>query len=447
MKGPARFLNIRKPPDTSNSRTEARTQSPGKAQGPVTAQNLFNGIREDFSPSPVAVARKVLKSGPKAVKVKPKQKEEISPQERLSISFQPTPARFKQHQPDQVVELEAAPAENVLENIPADEGRNDEATKPKAPSPSEVSEVTFKLPVVPISKQTKRREPPQSSEQLESESRYLHSWIPRMKNTKLYIEGEYIDFDTSGDSSTEEGRRYVTSRIISRISANRVTTKKRVYVLEGPLVVKDFEREKKNPTPLFILDKFSNGFPENWQKILNHWAKFDERNKLNISNMSLISSTLLSNYSILGSTLTSLSNVSAINAVNGSHFLPSGLISSSGSSLTISKQANISVRPQPVEDLLEQETLPDQIEQERPAVVTARANEPVENDHDELGEDDVEDVKEKSPEKKSEFTCEDCQFRTQRKSCWSNHIKSKKHLANLVEVPPPGPSKVNKKYI
>ena len=226
MKGPARFLNIRKPPDT---RTEARTQSPGKAQGPVTAQNLFNGIREDFSPSPVAVARKVLKSGPKAVKVKPKQKEEISPQERLSISFQPTPARFKQHQPDQVVELEAEPADDVLENIPADEGRNDEATKQKAPS--EVSEVTFKLPVVPMSKQAKRKEPPQSLEQLESESRYLHSWIPRMKNKKLYIEGEYIDFDASRDSSTEEGRRYVTSRIISRISANRVTTKKRVYVL------------------------------------------------------------------------------------------------------------------------------------------------------------------------------------------------------------------------
>merc|ERR1712079_373970 len=51
--------------------------------------------------------------------------------------------------------------------------------------------------------------------------------------------------------------------------------------------------------------------------------------------------------------------------------------------------------------------------------------------------------------KKSEFTCEDCQFSTQRKSCWSNHIKSKKHLANTVskkvDVPPPGPSKVNKK--
>ena len=402
-----------------------------KQETPVEGPARFlNRIRDDFSPSPVAVPRKVLKSGPKAGKVKPKQKEEISPQERLSTSFQPTA--------DQVVEVGAAPAENVLDKIPANEGRNDEATKPKAPSPSEVSEVTFKLPVVPMSKQTKRKEPPQSSEQLESESRYLHSWIPRMKNTKLYIEGEYIDFDTSGDSSTEEGRRYVTSRIISRISANRVTTKKRVYVLEGPLVVKDFEGEKKNPTPLFILDKFSNGFPENWQNILNHWAKFDERNKLNIS-MSLISSTLLSNYSILGSTLTSLSNVSAISAVN--------VISSSGRSLTICKQANISVRPQPVEDQLEQETLPDQVEQDQPAVVTARANEPVENDHDELGEDEVEDVKEKSPEKKSEFTCEDCQFRTQRKSCWSNHIKSKKHLANLVEVPPQGPSKVNKKYI
>merc|ERR1712079_631267 len=51
--------------------------------------------------------------------------------------------------------------------------------------------------------------------------------------------------------------------------------------------------------------------------------------------------------------------------------------------------------------------------------------------------------------KKAEFTCEDCQFSTQRKSCWSNHIKSKKHLANTVskkvDVPPPGPSKVNKK--
>ena len=470
LKGPSRYLTTgteavqvqRKSRQIMASlprHKESRTKSPGISQSPTKPRHFLNGIQEDFSPSPVPVTRRVTaRPGPP-----------LCPRERFSSSFQPTPARFREQQTvqqeedQQGQEKEGEKEKEEVEKINEEETPVDKVEKevPKlSKAPSEVSEVTFKLPVVP-SKGSKKKDPPVSTETLESGSRYLHSWIPRLRNKKLYIEGEYIDFDASRDSSTEESRRYLTSKIVSRISSNRVATKKRVYVLEGPLVVKDLELEKKNPTPLFIFDKFGNGFPENWQKIVLHWAKFEERNKQNISNMSLISSTLLSSYSMMGTTLMGLSNVSAINAVNGSHFIVNLTTATSSntftaSNLSISKQPNISVRPEPVMDMIEEEALEDgsQGGQEEGG---ARAAMPVDqiltDGQDDVDEEEV--VKEKSPQESSQFTCEDCQFTGKNQHGLNIHLRSKKHLRAVaskkgeapaqVRAPVPAPSKRNGK--
>ena len=323
-----------------------------------------------------------------------------------------------------------------VEEVQPEEEHQEEEDVPQSKAPSETSEVTFKQPTVPVFKQpsmivskpSKRKEPPVPTETLESESRYLHSWIPRMKRGKLYVEGEYIDFDASRDTSSEENRRYVTSKIVSRISSNRITTKKRVYVLEGPLVIKDFEQEKQSPTPLFILDKFSSGFPENWEKIVNHWAKFEERNKVNISNMSLISSTLLSNYTVMGNTITSLSNLSAINAVNGSHFIQNRTASSVN--LSVVRQPAISVLgqeaeeeaggPGPVEEMTvveeEEESAgqPEAVQTEAgPSAEMAQPGQDVElaEENSEEVQEVENDVEAEEPPRK-EHRCEDCQFTT-----------------------------------
>ena len=423
-------------------RPRARVQSPGKSQSPARPVGFLHEIREDFSPSPVV--RAAAKPG-RQISVNEVSRltttslvqptncqtvlDEFSPQERLSISFQPTPARFRQEQ-DQPVDVQVEEQPQQVEDV----------LFPKPPS--ELSEVTFKQPTIPISKPSKRKQAPVPTETLESESRYLHSWIPRMKKGKLYVEGEYIDFDASRDTSSEENRRYVTSRIVSRISSNRITTKKRVYVLEGPLVIKDFEQEKQSPTPLFILDKFRSGFPENWEKILNHWAKFDERNKLNISNMSLISSTLLSNYTVLGNTITSLSNVSAINGVNGSHFIQNKTASSAH--LSICRRDPISVSPVPalspeaeeergevpVEKMVveeeEEEESGGQSEDDRMGSETrAKVAEPREAEEEvEKSTEAVQDVEKVIGD---EYRCEACQFNAKRQHGLNVHLKSKKH--------------------
>ena len=127
-----------------------------------------------------------------------------------------------------------------------------------------------------------------------------------------------------------------------------------------------------------------------------------------------------------------LSIISAINAANGSHFIP-----------------NLTTH---VMDMIEEEALEDgsQGGQEEGG---ARAAMPVDQILTD-GQDDVneeEAVKEKSPQESSQFTCEDCQFTGKNQHGLNVHLRSKKHLRAVaskkgeapaqVRAPVPAPSK------
>merc|ERR1712142_547489 len=102
-----------------------------------------------------------------------------------------------------------------------------------------------------------------------------------------YVEGTLIDLDKTPPELGQE-RRYISSAIVKRMDQNTVSSKKgTLYVLEGGLPIQDLENERvqANQLPHFILDRFSQGFPENWEKLKRHWVQFIESNKTNIENI------------------------------------------------------------------------------------------------------------------------------------------------------------------
>ena len=363
----------------------SRTHSPGKAQHqpPVSlspmAQRLatsHNVIREDFSPSPVvpknpkiSVVRNVfgnteqdscLKKTPvvnlprlskqelinKAAKISKTAEEQESPDDnRLSISFQPTPARLRFTAGEtEAVEVDAekdAPLPPTSENtfkIPS----------VPVPVPSASSQFKAPLPVPAKEKRLKGDVEPASNtglvtetEHASTEVRYLHSWVPRLKNGKVYVEGDLLDLDTSKDLSSELSRRYMTSRIVRRVNNVTIGTKKTLYVLEGELLLRDFDTSRIGQTPFFILDKFKHGFPANWEKLLKHWVRMETQNSKNSAYMSFISSTVLSNYSTLGNnSQANFSNISAITTMN-----TSGWVKQRMANLSVNRQSEITVIP------------------------------------------------------------------------------------------------------
>eukprot|EP00090_Calanus_glacialis_P046750 TRINITY_DN9329_c0_g1_i1.p1 TRINITY_DN9329_c0_g1~~TRINITY_DN9329_c0_g1_i1.p1 ORF type:complete len:646 (-),score=260.72 TRINITY_DN9329_c0_g1_i1:23-1876(-) len=300
---------------------------------------------------------------------------------RGSDAFQPTPARFSNRKKEvrkvgvprkKVAEVEDAPDELqeaeveknkriVKKPFKPGDSRPSEAdlgfAPPRVPSPrppSEMSEVTFNfkkpsLMVPTKSASTKRKEAPEDLEDVQGECRYLQSWIPRLRNKRLYVEGDLLDLDKS-DMGLGNDQRWVTSKIVKRVSSNRVATKKgTVYVLEGQLVVRNVEGDKlveDGPTPHFIIDKFKEGFPENWERLVNHWIKFNDQNSINSVNMSVFNSTSMTNMSI--SNLTALSNISGISA-NTSRFLNArGRLPNP--QLSINMGANLSILPEEEQD-------------------------------------------------------------------------------------------------
>jgi len=286
---------------------------------------------------------------------------------RPSDSFQPTPARFATRNVratrNEVIEIEEV-TENELTNVQVEKlmkrpfmpgvSRPSEADLGFAPPskvPSLCSEVTFnfKKPSGSVSKVmsgTKRKEAPVDSDSLQEECRYLQSWIPRLRNKRLYVEGDLLDLD-SDNLKVGSDQRWVTSKIVTRVANNRVATKKgTVYVLEGQLVVRNFEGDKlveDGPTPNFIIDKFKDGFPENWQRLISHWIKFNDQNNINNVNMSVFNSTSMTNMSM--NNMTALFNISSISA-NTSRFLPSRGRLTNTSQLTFNKGANLSILPE-----------------------------------------------------------------------------------------------------
>jgi len=295
---------------------------------------------------------------------------------RPSDAFQPTPARFGSRSKSRKV-LSSKEGEGSIDdemtgevdmNEPVEKGRTfkhpfkpgmsrpSEAdlgfAPPRVPSPkvpSEVSEITFRFREPSTSKKSaslKRKEAPEDISHLQGECRYFQSWIPRLRNKRLYVEGDLIDLDKSS-LGVGQDQRWVTSKIVTRVSRERVATKGgTIYVLEGPLVVRNVESGKMvedGPTPNFVIDKFREGFPENWERIVNHWIKFNEQNTINSSNMSAIfNSTSATNMAM--SNLTALSNISAISS-NTSRFLNPGnrMINTN---LTMHMGANLSILPE-----------------------------------------------------------------------------------------------------
>ena len=363
----------------------SRTHSPGKAQHqpPVSlspmAQRLatsHNVIREDFSPSPVvpknprmSVVRNVfgdneqescLKKTPvvnlprlskqelinKAAKIS-KTAEESPDDNRLSISFQPTPARLRVTAGEtETMEVDAEkdaplppPSENTFKipSVPVPGPSASSKFKAPLPVPGPDKDKRLKGDVEPASNTGLVTE----TEHVSTEVRYLHSWVPRLKNGKVYVEGDLLDLDTSKDLSSELSRRYMTSRIVRRVNNVTIGTKKTLYVLEGELMLRDFDTSKIGQTPFFILDKFKHGFPANWEKLVKHWVRMETQNSKNSAYMSFISSTVLSNYSTLGNnSQANFSNISAITTMN-----TSGWVKQRMANLSVNRQSEITVVP------------------------------------------------------------------------------------------------------
>jgi len=349
-----------------------RIQSPGKAQNRSPCASPprvipLNGLREDFSPSPVISRRRRSPtfSPPELVKKNSNLDVHVEVERLSSDIVRKHLPQAENCQDEEFVsstsKLEAVDPMETEETVvqdpqicddeigyyplpknvpfqprltrPSDSDLGFEKPKevnqvPVNPSNSPKSAEIFKVPAPP----SLPRQQFQEIDHVELEKQYLHSWIPRLKNEKLYIEGDLMDLDTSKDISSEMSRRYMTSRIVRRVSSNVVATKKRQYVLEGPLAIISLEDEKEKKTPFFILDKFQFGFPENWERYLRHWIKLEKQIDKNISNMTLLSSTLLSNFSAMGnfSTANLTSNLSAIpNAsANSSGFMKNTTLSS-----------------------------------------------------------------------------------------------------------------------
>jgi len=289
---------------------------------------------------------------------------------RPSDAFQPTPARFnkrsktissaddpsgKNNEGDDRAVKHKHVEKNKEHPFKAGTSRPSEADLGFAPpiaaptkAPSVMSEVTFnfkKPPVTQSSSSKKRKEAPEDVSHLQGECRYLQSWIPRLRNKRLYVEGDIIDLDSS-NLGVGQDQRWVTSRIVRRVCKDRVATKGgTTYVLEGPLVIRPEEGGKMvedGPTPNFVLDKFKDGFPENWSKIVNHWIKFNEQNIINTTTMSVFNSTSATNMAM--SNLTALSNISAISG-NTSRYLNPG-VRSHNPQLSINLGPNLSILPE-----------------------------------------------------------------------------------------------------
>eukprot|EP00092_Neocalanus_flemingeri_P036853 GFUD01040114.1.p1 GENE.GFUD01040114.1~~GFUD01040114.1.p1 ORF type:complete len:1103 (-),score=286.31 GFUD01040114.1:106-3414(-) len=298
---------------------------------------------------------------------------------RPSDSFQPTPARFANINGKKSARKIKAFRKNPKETVECD--NNDEveednevggtniAKKPFKPgvsrpseadlgfvpptrAPSEMSEVTFnfKKPTAPQKVSgTKRKEAHVDNDTLRAQCRYLQSWIPRLRNKRLYVEGDLLDLDNSCRGVGQD-ERWLSSKIVKRLSSNRVATKKgTVYVLVGQLVVRNIEGENVGDatTPNFIIDKFKDGFPEKWERLTKHWIKLNDQTRINAVNISNFNSTRMTNMSM--ASMTAIENISSIPA-NASRYLTS-TPRVPASQLTFDKGPTLSILPEEEQDL------------------------------------------------------------------------------------------------
>jgi len=282
---------------------------------------------------------------------------ETSPDQALprpSDAFQPTPAIFKQSTQPIGGPKNVSPEDDlpkvVESDSDADLGFDQPSSKRDANSNPPFSVATdpgFKRPSLPPKKKARvgsqaslvsgsstasgfvrnsESDAPESS----TKKKYLQGWRPLLKKEKLYVEGHLLDLDSTDLGLSDQ--IWLTSKITTRITSRQVATKGGTnYVLEGPLVPKtnpELSVRGKNdvkedyPMPLFIQDRFSQGFPENWERLVSQWVRFAERS-LEASKLASINNlTATLGNSTQGIALSQIGgNISGISLLGHSRFL------------------------------------------------------------------------------------------------------------------------------
>jgi len=151
-----------------------------------------------------------------------------------------------------------------------------------------------------------------------------------MKKKRLHIGGQLLDLN-SDDPNRHRGQRWVTTKIVKRISARKVATKKSHYVLEGPLEANppDNSDGDTGDTPIFIIDKFADGFPSNWDLLVKRWIELRSSSELTkINNNSyiaaaneLMNSTTTCNVSGIPGSPSNMSTISNLSSTASSSVL------------------------------------------------------------------------------------------------------------------------------
>ena len=131
----------------------------------------------------------------------------------------------------------------------------------------------------------------------EANSAYIYSWVPRLVDGKLCIEGDLLDFDEDDDAcsvNTTMAEKFISGPVIDRVNGVMFKTGNKTYVLEGSMAVGVIEDEKDEYTPYFVRDKFRTCIPENWEILVKQWKRIKSKNVQNRQTMSMIYESLLS---------------------------------------------------------------------------------------------------------------------------------------------------------
>jgi len=131
----------------------------------------------------------------------------------------------------------------------------------------------------------------------EANSAYIYSWVPRLVDGELCIEGDLLDPDDDDDYCSINSivaERFITGPVIARVNGVMFKTRNKTYVLEGSMAVCVIEDENDEYTPFFIRDKFSTCIPENWEILVKQWIRIKAKNIQNRHTMSLLYKSMLS---------------------------------------------------------------------------------------------------------------------------------------------------------
>ena len=132
----------------------------------------------------------------------------------------------------------------------------------------------------------------------EANSAYIYSWVPRLVDGELCIEGDLLDLDEDDDDDCSinmtMAEKFTTGPVIGRVNGVMFKTRNKTYVLEGSMAVCVIEDEKDEYTPFFIRDKFSTCIAENGDILVKQWIRIKAKNIQKRHTMSLLYNSMLS---------------------------------------------------------------------------------------------------------------------------------------------------------